>query len=76
MALEGRGYATQLIGAAEHRIAMRGLHEARLSVEPDNERALRLYRHLGYEPTGTRTIGWDTDDGWYSTEVVDLRKDV
>ena len=72
--LEGRGYATRLIAGAERRIADRGLVEARLSVEPGNERAMRLYLHLGYEPVGEREVGWETDDGWYSTNVVDLRK--
>ena len=71
---EGRGYATRLIATAERRMATRGVGTARLSVEPENERAMRLYRHLGYEPTGEREVGWATDDGWYSTMVVDLEK--
>jgi ribosomal protein S18 acetylase RimI-like enzyme len=43
---EGRGLATSLMAEAERRIAARGL-VARLGVEPDNERARRLYKHLG-----------------------------
>ena len=72
--LEGRGYATRLIAAAEQRIAARGVAIAQLSVEPENERALRLYLWLGYEPVGEREIGWEGDEGWYSTRVVDLQK--
>jgi ribosomal protein S18 acetylase RimI-like enzyme len=72
--LEGRGYAQRLIAEAERRIAARGVGRAVLSVEPENERALRLYQWLGYERTGERTIGWDTDDGWSSTLVIDLEK--
>jgi ribosomal protein S18 acetylase RimI-like enzyme len=77
--LEGRGLATMLILEAERRIHERGLPTARLSVEPDNERARRLYDHLGYTPTGEREIGWeheleDGSLGWYSTVVVDMAK--
>jgi ribosomal protein S18 acetylase RimI-like enzyme len=75
--LEGRGYATRLIAEAERRISGRGLSLARLSVEPGYERAVRLYRHLGYEPIGERDIGWAADDqpgGGYSTHVLDLAK--
>jgi ribosomal protein S18 acetylase RimI-like enzyme len=77
--LEGRGLAKMLIGAAEQRMRGRGLATARLSVEPDNARALRLYEHLGYRAIGEREIGWeheleDGSLGWYSTVVVDMAK--
>jgi ribosomal protein S18 acetylase RimI-like enzyme len=73
--LEGKGYATRLIAEAEVRIAARGVGRALLSVEPENDRAMGLYLHLGYVPVGEREIGWETDDGgWYSTRVVDLEK--
>jgi ribosomal protein S18 acetylase RimI-like enzyme len=79
--LEGRGHATFLIAAAERRIAARGLRRARLGVEPGNERAVRLYEHLGYERVGERDTGWEytRDDGvrdFYRTTVVDLEKAV
>jgi ribosomal protein S18 acetylase RimI-like enzyme len=79
--LEGRGLATALIGAAEQRIRSRGLTTARLSVEPENERAVRLYLHLGYEAAGSREIGWEVERedgtlGEYRTNVVDLVKDL
>ena len=77
--LEGRGYAQLLIAEAERRVKRRGLSRARLSVEPGNERAARLYAYLGYEPVGERTVGWEyeRDDGvldWYETRVVDMEK--
>jgi ribosomal protein S18 acetylase RimI-like enzyme len=77
--LEGRGYAQMIMAEAERRIVARGLHVARLDVEPDNLRARRLYEHLGYQPLGTREIGWEVehDDGtvgWHSTTVVEMEK--
>ena len=79
--LEGRGLATRVIAEAEQRIRHRGLATARLSVEPDNERALRLYLHLGYRIAGRREIGWEVERvdgtlGEYRTTVEDLRKDL
>ncbi|MEA3056084.1 MAG: hypothetical protein QOD30_1516 [Actinomycetota bacterium] len=77
--LEGGGLATMLIAEAERRIRHRGFSTATLSVEPENARARRLYEHLGYRPTGERTIGWEHELengelGWYSTVVVDMEK--
>ena len=75
---EGRGIATMLMAEAERRIAARGL-PARLGVEPDNERARRLYDHLGYVVIGEREVGWeheypDGTIGWYSTTIVEMEK--
>jgi ribosomal protein S18 acetylase RimI-like enzyme len=75
---EGRGLATTLMVEAERRIAARGL-SARLGVEPDNERARRLYDHLGYVVVGERGVGWeheypDGTIGWYSTTIVEMEK--
>lgn len=77
--LEGRGFATMLIAEAEQRIRARGLPMACLSVEPDNDRARRLYEHLGYVAVGERQVGWeheleDGSLGWYSTVVIDMEK--
>jgi ribosomal-protein-alanine N-acetyltransferase len=46
---EGRGVATALIAAVEKVIAGRGFDCFEIEVLSANERALRLYRHLGYE---------------------------
>ena len=75
---ESRGLATMLMAEAERRIAARGL-PARLGVEPDNDRARRLYEHLGYVAVGTRDVGWEQEqpDGtiaWYATTIVEMEK--
>lgn len=75
---EGRGLATMLMAEAERRIAARGL-PAWLGVEPGNERARRLYDHLGYVAIGEREVGWeheycDGTIGWYSTTIVEMEK--
>ena len=77
--LQGRGYARMIIQEAERRIRERGLRTAVMGVEPENERARRLYDFLGYEPVGERETGWEHElkDGtitWYSTVVLDLQK--
>ena len=77
--LQRRGLATLLVGAAEQRIRRRGLLLARLSVEPDNEVAVRLYERLAYRPVGERRIGWEHEPepgviGWYETDVIDMEK--
>lgn len=75
---EGRGLARMLMAEAERRIAARGL-PVRLGVEPDNERAQRLYDHLGYVAVGEREVGWeheypDGTIGWYSTTIIEMEK--
>lgn len=77
--LQGRGLAQLLVAGAEERMRRRGITTARLSVEPDNLRALRLYEHLGYAPVGRRTVGWEAELeggelGWYETTVIDLAR--
>lgn len=79
--LEGRGLAQRIIREAEQRIRSRGLAVAVLSVEPENARARRLYEYLGYEPFGERETGWehqleDGTLGWYTTIVIDMRRDL
>lgn len=77
--LEGRGYARMVIEEAESRIRERGIRTAVMGVEPENERARRLYEFLGYKMLGERETGWeheleDGTIGWYSTVVLDLQK--
>ena len=77
--LEGRGYARMILEEAERRIRERGLRSAMLAVEPDNQRARRLYEWLGYQPLGERETGWEyeREDGtlaWYSTVVLAMQK--
>jgi ribosomal protein S18 acetylase RimI-like enzyme len=55
------GIGTQLLAAAEQRIADRGREYAELSVEPDNPRARSLYERLGYAAFGDEPAEWDED---------------
>ena len=63
--LQGLGLATRLIGGLESRAARRGVLRVRLGVETQNLRALRLYKHLGYETIGESEASWtaEAEDG-------------
>ena len=79
--LEGLGLARRLIAELEDRVRHRGLATARLSVEPENHRALRLYEYLGYRPCGHSRASWEAeaDDGSkfiYHAILVDMKKDL
>ena len=45
-----QGFGRQLLGAAEAWLAGQGCREVRLNVWTDNQRAVALYRSLGYAP--------------------------
>lgn len=51
---QGRGLGYWLLLAGLHELAGRGHRRARLGVWTDNERAIRLYRRLGFTPIATR----------------------
>jgi ribosomal protein S18 acetylase RimI-like enzyme len=77
--LEGLGLATTLIRELEVRAAQRGVTNLRLGVEPENERALRLYQHLGYRAIGESEASWEADrsDGsrfLYTTRILEMSK--
>ncbi|HUF33939.1 MAG TPA: GNAT family N-acetyltransferase [Acidimicrobiales bacterium] len=77
--LEGLGLATTLIGELELRAAQRGITNLRLGVEPDNERALRLYEHLGYRRIGESEASWEAErsDGsrfLHTTRIAEMSK--
>ncbi len=55
-AFSGRGYGTALIQAAEKKAQELHYHKIALNVEQDNERAYRLYQHLGYHTDKQRTL--------------------
>ncbi len=56
-AARGRGVATALVDAGMHYLAGRGVEEVRLEVLPDNEPAIRAYRHAGFVERGrTRNV--------------------
>ena len=79
--LEGLGLATRLIGALEACAVHRGLHVVQLGVEPDNERARRLYESLGYRAVGTSQASWEQElvDGTrrlYTTTLIEMTKEI
>jgi ribosomal protein S18 acetylase RimI-like enzyme len=78
-ALEGLGLATRLIVELEGRAARRGVAHLRLAVEPENQRALGLYEHLGYHRIGTSEASWQAErsDGsrfTYRTTLIEMAK--
>ena len=51
---EGKGLATSLMAEAKVEAERGGAHRLVLEVRPSNRRAIRLYRHLGYDVVGRR----------------------
>lgn len=77
--LEGLGLATRLIDALEAASRRRGVPRVQLAVEVGNDRALRLYEHLGYEPIGESTASWEAEahDGsrfLHTTRLAEMAK--
>lgn len=77
--LQGLGLAATLIRELEIRAAQHGITHFRLGVEPDNERAIRLYEHLGYRSIGESEASWEAErsDGsrfLYTTRIVEMSK--
>lgn len=73
--LQSLGIGSRLVAALEHRLRVRGLAEARLSVEHDNPAAARLYRRLGYRECGSAVESWPVSGGRrYVTVTTVLRK--
>ncbi len=70
----GRGVGAALITAAEDLIRSRGHTQACLGVDLNNPDAARLYRRLGYRPTGVRDLTaytWIDEDGVAHDEIED-----
>jgi ribosomal protein S18 acetylase RimI-like enzyme len=53
---EGRGLGRQLLESAENRARAAGFGKMTLTVDADNERAIRLYRRAGFRVSGTVTL--------------------
>lgn len=74
---QGRGTGTAILAAAEQRARDRGLTQLAVSVALTNHDAARLYRRLGYQPTGVIdacSYRWRDDQGsWHDeTESAEL----
>jgi ribosomal protein S18 acetylase RimI-like enzyme len=77
--LEGLGLAKRLMEELEARARRRGARRVRLGVEIGNDRARRLYEHLGYEPIGESEASWEAEaqDGsrfLYTTRLTEMVK--
>ncbi len=62
----GRGVGTAIIQTAEQLAHSRGRDDVAVAVADDNPAAARLYRRLGYEPTGIHDVcsySWTDDAG-------------
>ena len=73
--LRGQGIATQAIRVAEEIVrAMPGYTALCLDVQPENENALRLYHHLGYDTLHLLRLRKNFDGGKpeAQTEVLGL----
>ncbi|MDQ1739578.1 MAG: hypothetical protein QOE53_1230 [Pseudonocardiales bacterium] len=73
----GRGTGTAILAAAEQRVRDRGTTQLAVSVSLENTAAARLYRRLGYQPTGILdacSYRWrDDQGGWHDeTETAEL----
>jgi ribosomal-protein-alanine N-acetyltransferase len=55
-AYRGQGIAGRLVDASTEFAQRKGARQLILQVDADNERALRLYQHRGFEQTTTRTV--------------------
>ncbi len=57
-----RGVGSYLMAFIEEDLQERGYKYATLNVAKDNPDALRLYKHLGYKITGSRSGNWSYRD--------------
>lgn len=68
----GRGAGTAILAAAEQRARDLGTSRLAVSVSLENEGAARLYRRLGYQPTGVIDVcsyRWRDDQGGWHDEI-------
>ena len=68
----GRGTGTAILAAAEQQALNRGAARIAVSVGAENTDAARLYRRLGYQPTGVIDVcsyRWRDDQGGWHDEA-------
>lgn len=78
--LQGAGIGSRLLAEAERMAAGTGARAAEVGVEPDNPRASKLYRRLGYRPVGEETeqVGYEFEGAALemTVEQVIMRKNL
>ncbi len=79
--LQGLGLATRLIGELESRAVQRGVRRLRIGVDIDNQRARRLYEHLGYQCIGESEASWtaEAEDGshfLHTAKLIEMLKEM
>ncbi|HEX8304311.1 MAG TPA: GNAT family N-acetyltransferase [Jatrophihabitans sp.] len=68
----GRGAGTAILTTAEEQARDRGITQLAVSVTAENTAAARLYRRLGYQPTGVVDVcsyRWRDDQGSWHDET-------
>ncbi|GAB4467493.1 MAG: hypothetical protein Kow00124_00460 [Anaerolineae bacterium] len=55
---QGRGYGALLVGSMIRCFRARGIHTLTVNTQADNIHSQRLYRRLGFRPTGHRVPVW------------------
>jgi len=72
-ALHGRGYGRRALRLAIEHFAARGHHRFTVDPRVENERAIRCYRAVGFEPVGVlRAYERDPAGGWRDGLLMDL----
>ena len=69
----GRGGGRALMDAAMAWLADSEMHKVELEVWPDNERAISLYEHYGFEVEGTRRDHYRRRDGSLRSSLLMAR---
>lgn len=72
----GRGVGARLMGAVLDASRRRGFSRIALTVRADNERAIRLYRRMGFEIEGRLRRGMRIDDQFHDLLAMALLFDV
>jgi len=71
--LHGRGYGRRVLGLVIDHFAARGHHRFTIDPAVDNERAIRCYSAVGFEPVGVlRAAERDPAGGWKDGLLMDL----
>ena len=71
--LHGRGYGRRALRLAIDHFAAKGHHRFTIDPDPRNEKAVRSYRAVGFEPVGIlRAYERNPEGGWNDGLLMDL----